>query len=78
MSEEPKSDTPETDKEEGCRGYDDRWIKMEGGGDVRIEFAQKLERERDEARIEAERWREHWKNGRKMSMIVSSKFPWEK
>jgi predicted nucleic acid-binding protein len=34
--------------------------------------------QREEARREAEMWRDHWKNRRVMSMIVSSKMPWEK
>lgn len=44
---------------------------------VDAEFARKLERERDHARAEAERWRDNWKNGRTMLMISSTGLPWE-
>ena len=40
-------------------------------------LAVRLETERDRARAEAERWRDNWKNGRTISMIVSTKLPWE-
>jgi hypothetical protein len=33
--------------------------------------------ERDEAREVARAWRENWRNGASMSMIASSKLPWE-
>lgn len=36
-----------------------------------------LKKERDEARAEAERWRDHWKNCRFPSMTGSFQFPWE-
>ena len=39
------SDTPRTDKAEGCRGFDDSWIKIVGGGDTTADFARELERE---------------------------------
>jgi hypothetical protein len=39
--------------------------------------AERLELERDHARAEAERWRDNWKKGRTMSMIVSTELPWE-
>lgn len=67
------TDTPETDAllltiNEG------RTYETEGPIE---ELARRLERERDHARAEAERWRDNWKNGRTMSMIVSTDLPWE-
>lgn len=44
---------------------------------VHPSLARKLERERNQARAEAERWRDNWKNGRTMAMIVSTELPWE-
>ena len=41
-------------------------------------LAARLERERDEAREVASAWRENWRNGASMSLIASTKFPWEK
>lgn len=37
-----------------------------------------IRRERDEARREAETWRWHWQHRSVMSMIISTKLPWEK
>jgi hypothetical protein len=42
------SDTPRTDKAEGCRGYDDRWIVMPNGGHTTADFTRSLERELQE------------------------------
>lgn len=66
-------DTPETDNI--LKGSPSAWnvnvVEL-------VELARKLERERDEARREAERWRDNWKEGKSMSMISSSKTPWER
>ena len=37
----------------------------------------RLERERDEARLVADGWRENWRKGSSMSMVSGSKLPWE-
>jgi len=42
-----------------------------------VGVARKLERERNEARKEAARWRDAWESNYKMSMIISTKLPWE-
>lgn len=67
------SNTPQTDEEEISRGGDGYYWDY-----VQSDFARKLERERDEARREAEVWRDNWRNQRVMSIIISDKFPWEK
>ena len=64
------NETPETNQAmRFCFGTDDEYILPK--------VAEKLEYERDQARAEAERWRDNWKKGRTMSMIVSTKLPWE-
>ncbi len=68
------SDTPETDAAE------DEWrdsSSRKSGREEMADIARKMERERDEARAEAERWRDNWKHRGTMSMIVSTKLPWE-
>ena len=50
-------DTPRTDKAEGCRGYDDSWIKIVGGGDTTADFARELERENIKLREALEKFR---------------------
>ena len=77
------SPTPETDGEvdhasdislyETCG-------KLKSPNDVYVvtaEFCRKMERERDQARAEAEQWRDHWKNKSSMSMIAGSRLSWE-
>lgn len=67
------SDTPETDEIAlVLRNYQRTAAHIEWEG-----HARQIERERDHARAEAERWRYNWKNGRTMSMIVSTELPWE-
>jgi len=63
------TDTPETDHLENNLGN--------AAHPVLSSFCRKLERERDEAREVARAWRENWRNGASMSMIASSKLPWE-
>lgn len=63
------SDTPETDRlewDQECN-YDVPWE----------DYCRRLERERNAARAWAESWRENWKRKRGMSMIVTTKLPWE-
>ena len=51
------SDTPKTDKAEGCRGWDDRWITIRNGGDTTADFARGLERENNKLREALEKFR---------------------
>ena len=67
------SETPETDEIAlVLRHYERTAAHIEWEG-----HARQIEQERDRARAEAERWRDNWKNGRTMSMIVSTELPWE-
>lgn len=60
------TETPETDQTASYEGsWDTKALRMTAK-------ARSLEQERDLARAEAERWRDNWKNGRTMSMIVST------
>ena len=52
------SDTPRTDKAEGCRGIDDSWINLTNGGDTTADFARELERENNVLREEIRRLKE--------------------
>jgi len=71
------SDTPETDKNEGCFGWDDAFIPLRGtGGAVPVDFARKLERERDEARRLAEQYRDH--SCETQAEADETLLPWEK
>ena len=68
-----KSDTPET--------FADKIAKQSYEHTIRhaMEQIEKLERERDEARREAERWRDCFNTGMSMQIKSPSKtFPWEK
>ena len=65
------SDTPETDAFRDSQ-FNDRVDEM----DKLYDLAEKLERERDEARKQAERWRDAWIKDNRMSLI-NTKFPWE-
>jgi hypothetical protein len=56
------SDTPKTDKAEGCRGWDDRWITIRNGGDTTADFARGLERENNKLREAQELLRDVVKN----------------
>jgi hypothetical protein len=62
------SDTPETDS---------FFFRIDIEWDMEVEFAQKLERERNEARKEAARWRDAWKSEYKKSIIINTALPWE-
>ena len=63
------SETPETDQTASHEGnWDTKALRMTAK-------ARSLEQERDNARAEAERWRDHWRCAR--SMIVSTELPWE-
>ena len=55
---EEMSDTPRTDKAEGCRGFDDSWIKMVNGGNTTADFARERERENIKLREALERFRD--------------------
>ena len=69
------SDTPETDAiVRNAKTADHPPTRLAATLTVKCE---KLERERDEARKQAARWRDAWKNEYKMSMIISTKLPWE-
>ena len=59
------NDTPETNEAQFWTGR------------VSVDFARRLETERDEAREIAAWWRDNWKKGRTMSMIASTELPWE-
>lgn len=66
------TDTPESDA-----AWEYAWD--EGGcheGHL-LDTMRKLESERNEAREVASAWRENWRNGASMSLIASSKLPWE-
>tara|TARA_R110000823_G_scaffold62221_1_gene147880 strand:+ start:281 stop:502 length:222 start_codon:yes stop_codon:yes gene_type:complete len=65
------SETPETDEIAlVLRHYQRTAAHIEWEG-----HARQIERERDNARAEAERWRDNWRCAR--SMIVSTELPWE-
>lgn len=66
------TDTPEIDH--ATQRFNSGEIE---GEYVEAGIAREMERERNRARSEAEYWRDNWKNNRKMSMIVSTKLPWE-
>jgi hypothetical protein len=42
-----------------------------------VQIINDLKQQRDEARREATIWRDHWKGGHTMSMVVYKKLPWE-
>lgn len=70
------TETPETDTL-----FSPLWIKSTPLTDNELHEVTKshrrLERERDLARAEAERWRDNWNNSRTMSMIFGTDLPWE-
>jgi len=72
MNEKTESDTPETDEHQEKEGmaFDYLWSS----------FAKKLERERDEARREADNWRDacFFESKRIAYTYSLAKLPWEK
>ena len=67
--------TPETDEvAKKCRSYKEMGTDFNG----MVMHAKKLERERNEAIREAERWRDYFKTGMSMQIKAPSQiFPWE-
>ena len=72
MGKKSKSDTPETDSEHELSKYAGDTYR----GFVTYAFARKMERERDEARMEAYRWRDAWANDTPLGKMGGTVMPW--